>query len=136
MKRDKYDKTISELIVASADYTCEICGIRDGTHQCMHDISRTYVITRYDSRNLICGCAACHFATMKDPYLHAESFKKIKGVEENQLNIERARSGDRLKPFEKDEIRAHWQSELKRINKLRLEGVSGKIELEIPAILL
>ncbi|MCP3675862.1 MAG: hypothetical protein GY829_15540 [Gammaproteobacteria bacterium] len=73
---------------------------------------------------------------MKDPYLHAESFKKIKGVEENRLNIERARSGDRLKPFEKDEIRAHWQLEMERINKLRAEGVSGKIELKVPEILL
>ena len=135
MKRDKYDKSISELIVFSADYTCEICGSKDGTHQNMHDISRTYVITRYDSRNLICGCAKCHFATGKDPYYHAECFRKIKGSEEVRLNRERAHSGDRLKPWEKDEIRDHWQSELARIKELRAEGVEGKIELIVPEIL-
>ncbi len=135
MKIDKYDRTTSEVVRASADFTCEICGIQNDTMQTMHDISRTYVITRYDSRNLICGCAACHFATTKDPYLHAESFKRIKGVEENQLNRQRAHSGDRLKPFEKDEIRAHWKAELKRIKEMRLNGVMGKIELEVPEIL-
>lgn len=136
MRRDKYDKTISELICLSADYTCEICGAKDGTHQCMHDISRTYVITRYDPRNLICGCASCHFATGKDPHKHAEDFIKIKGSEEVRLNRERAHSGDRLKPWEKDEIRAHYQNETKRIEKMRLSGVQGKIEIQIPEILL
>ena len=136
MKRDKHDKTISELIVAAADYACQICGSVDGTHQTMHDISRTYVITRYDSRNLICGCAKCHFATGKDPYFHAECFRKIKGSEEVRLNRERAHSGDRLKPWEKDEIRKHWQSEMERINNLRSKGITGKIELTVPDILL
>ena len=90
MKITKYDRTTSLVVRESADYTCEICGIQDDTVQCMHDISRTYVITRYDSRNLICGCASCHFATTKDPHLHAESFIKIKGAEEVRLNREPA----------------------------------------------
>lgn len=136
MKRDKYDKITSETVCMAADYTCEICGIQDGTHQCMHDISRRYVITRYDPRNLICGCARCHFATGDDPYLHAESFKRIKGVEENQLNRQRSHSGQRLKKSEKDEIHQHFKEEKERIKALRMNGVTGKIPLRVPEVLL
>ena len=136
VKITKYDKTASEAVRTAADFTCEICGIQDDTIQCMHDISRTYVITRYDHRNLISGCAKCHFATGKDPHYHRECFIKVHGAEEVQLNRERAHSGDRLKPAEKDEVRAHYQAEIKRIKQLRMDGSIGKIELEVPEILL
>ena len=136
MKITKYDKTTSEVIRESAGYICEVCGVSNDTMQCMHDLSRTYVITRYDSRNLICGCASCHTKTTQDPHYHREVFIRIKGSEEVQLNRERAHSGDRLKPWEKDEIRKHWMNEIKRMKQLRSDGVTGKIELEVPEILL
>lgn len=135
MKVDKYDRITSQVVRASADYICERCGIQNDTMQCCHDISRTYVITRYDPRNLLCMCASCHASTTKDPHLHVETFRRIKGSEENQLNRQRAHSGERLKKHEKEEIYKHYKKELERIKQLRMNGVQGKIEIEIPEVL-
>ena len=136
LKRTKIDRITSVLICEAADKTCEFCGSQDGTHQCMHDISRTYVITRYDPRNLACGCGRCHYYMTKDSHLHHENFVKLKGAEEVQLNRERAHSGERLKDFEKEEIYQHYKKELKRIQEKRKSGHIGKIEIEVPEILL
>ena len=143
MRRDKFDATFSDVIRSAADWECEICHIKSEPEsmsqvrmECSHDISRRFVITRYDSRNAICSCSACHRKTTDDPHIHHDMMIRIKGSEEVQLNRERAHSGDRLKPAEKDDIRKHWQNEMVRIKDLRMEGKQGKIELYIPEILL
>lgn len=144
MKRDKYDSIFSNVIREAANWTCELCGIQKeptnmGGHsgmECSHDISRRFVITRYDPRNAICSCSQCHYKTTNNPHEHHRAFVSAKGAEEVKLNEERAHSGLRLKKWEKDDIYSHYKEELKRIKKERMNGNLAKLEIEIPEALL
>lgn len=142
MKIDKYDRTVSDVIREAADWACEICFIQSRPEsmtfkkmECSHDRSRRHVLTRYDPRNLICSCSGCHRKTTEDHYYHEKEFTRIKGGEVRQLMREMSLPGGRLKSWERDEIRKHYQEELKRIKEMRMNGVQGKIELEIPEVL-
>ena len=143
MKRDKYDITFSDLIREAADWCCAICGRQSRPEdmatwrmECSHDRSRRYVLTRYDHRNAICSCSGCHRKTTEDHDYHVEAFRQIKGQEDRTIMRELSMSMGRLKKWEKDDIRKHWQAEMLRIKNLRLNGITGKIELNIPETLL
>lgn len=142
MKRDKYDATFSDVVRLSAGYICEICGIESDPEsmsnvrmECSHDISRRFVITRYDTRNAICSCSGCHRKTTDDPHFHSEAFIRIKGKDVVENNRIKAHSGERLKKFQKEDIREHYKLEQKRIHELRADGMTGPIELTVPECL-
>ena len=136
MKIDKYDKIFSQVVREAADWECEICHRSNIRMECSHDRSRRYVLTRYDPRNAICSCSGCHRRTTESADDHVESFRRIKGSEVRQLMRELSNSRGRLKKFEREAIHKHYKRELGRIKALRMNGKVGKIEVEVPEVLL
>lgn len=143
MKLDKYDRRFSLIVRESADWTCEICYIQSRPEsmlnkkmECSHDRGRRHVLTRYDPRNAICSCSSCHRKTTEDHDYHVEQFTRIKGGETRRIMRELSQPGGKLKKWEKEEIYQHYKKELERIKQLRMDGVIGKIEIEVPKILL
>ena len=143
MKRTKEDKIVSDLIREANDWVCEICGKQSRPEhlstwrmECSHDRSRRHALTRYHPDNLICSCSGCHRKTTEDHYYHEKEFTRIKGGEVRQIMREMSHIGGRLKKADKELVYQHYKREFERIKQLRMDGVCGKIELEIPEILL
>ena len=140
IKRDKYDKIMSEAVREANDWTCEKCGKQSIGHvygfmDNAHNFSRRYATTKLDPRNTALLCRACHFELTENPHDHVKFFKQLKG--EDYYIMEQMRHvKNMLKKHDKDEIYKHYLRELDRIKDLRFNGYQGKIELEIPEALL
>ena len=91
---------------------------------------------RYDPRNAICLCATCHYETTNKPKIHSNVFTRTLGGENRQITLELANGIRKLYKHDKDAIYKHYKQELEKIKKLRAQGHQGKIEIEIPEVLL
>jgi 5-methylcytosine-specific restriction endonuclease McrA len=60
---------------------CENCGRKDNL-QVHHLFSRKFLPLRYDPRNILVLCPACHFHYHQNPLLWSEKLKKKLGEEE------------------------------------------------------
>jgi 5-methylcytosine-specific restriction endonuclease McrA len=66
LKRDKYDKVVSDLVRAINHHTCEKCG-KTGRMEAAHIFGRRHAGTRYDLANLLCLCHSCHRKYTENP---------------------------------------------------------------------
>lgn len=132
IKRDKYDATFSDLIRECADYTCQKCGRygRDGaaSMQCAHVFGRRNQSVRYDVDNAFCLCFTCHMEVDEDYTVQEALARKILGDARLEMLIQRKNAIKKWLKGEKDEMRAHYQEELKRVKFLRAQGEQGYIE--------
>ena len=141
IKRDNTDKWFSDAVRLAADYTCQATGkhspppFDNGAMDCAHNISRRHRATRWHPKNAVCLSRAEHMAQTDDPYRHVEFMRQYFG-EDCQLMRELANSMFKITKKDEAEIVKHYKNEIKRIQKLRGEGVLGVIELEIPEVLL
>ena len=135
IKRDKYDKIISDLVRDAAGHQCARCGKQDGKMDCAHNLGRRATWTRYDPRNLLCLCFSCHSLVDSNAYEKIQTFTKIHGEENCELM--RYRFNQAFKPPKgfKDEIYAHYKEEQKRLKSERMENCNILFNIEIPPIL-
>jgi len=74
--RNKLDKKFSELVRSRG--RCEFCGRADVRLECAHIQSRRYVCIRWDLRNALCLCSACHFKSHAQPLWFADHIQPYK----------------------------------------------------------
>jgi len=97
---------------------------------CSHFKSRRYVKTRHSLLNVAPLCASCHKEMGDHPDKHTEWFTNWIGQEKYDRLI--ALHNSIAKPHKgwDMEKRKHWGEQEKRIDNLRLQGVTGYIEPE------
>ena len=135
MKRDKYDAVVSDLVRERAHWTCERCGIVDADGQargksygmhCSHFFGRgAGNCSRYDTDLLTCLCASCHKYLGDRPNEHTAFIIKKVGETFLEMTTEKHSATRKMTPEEKDEMYQHYKKELKRIKKLRADGIMG-----------
>ena len=141
VKRTAADKHFSNCIRERANWTCEACGnhFPPGNTRgldCSHLFTRARKSVRHHPLNAVAHCTSCHFRLGGNPVEFAEWREKYltkhygPGVAEEMVQIaNRTRSMGKAK--EKD-ISAYLRTELKRMQELRKDGVTGRIEFGVP----
>jgi len=136
LKRDKFDDIFSKLVRERVGWECDYCG-RNFQHEpaklhCSHFKSRRHKSTRYHPYNAFAHCIGCHRKLEEDPYEFTTHAEIVYG----EMTIERvarlASSVLRLKDWQKDELYKHLKREHKRLQELRSEGVTGRLEFTAP----
>ena len=134
VKRDKYDAVFSDLVRERVDHTCERCnihipeGMRMSSH-CAHIHGRKSQATRYDPDNALCLCAKDHYYFTDHPTEFAAFLRDYLGEGHLEIIREKSHSIKKWYKGEKDEMRKHYQQELKRIRADREKGIVGRIEV-------
>ena len=121
LKRDKYDKVVSDLIRAKNRWRCENCkkfyppGIsRIGLH-CSHFITRANQATRYDMDNVDSLCFYCHNIRLAgDPPAYVRFKKKKLGEERYKALLERKVPPKKWHPGEKEKLYKKLKKELEK----------------------
>lgn len=134
IKRDKYDAVISDLVRERDDWTCTKCskyypeGMRQGLHA-SHIWSRANKSTRWHPPAIVSHCYFCHNWYSGNPIDSGQWARNYLG--EGLYDILHQRKSKPLKytKFEKDEMYQHYKNELKRLQGLRKQGVTGYIEV-------
>lgn len=133
IKRDKYDVTFSQLIRERADFHCERCGksYRESTQglHCSHFYTRGNKAVRWCTLNAAAHCHGCHQYLGSNPMEFTAWVRGYLGDELFETLNERRQAIVRWKPWMKDEMLAHYKSELVRLQALRKAGHSGYIEV-------
>ena len=136
LKRDKFDDVFSQLVRERTNWECDYCG-RTFHHErarlhCSHFKSRRHKSTRYHPYNAFAHCIGCHRKLEEDPYEFTAHAEIVYG----ELTIERvarlAAVPLRLNDDMKVELYQHMKSELKRLQALRAQGATGRIEFTLP----
>ena len=141
MKRDKYDKVVSDLVRESQSYICEACGADMSHHKrachASHFKSRSIKWLRYSIYNVSCHCAACHKKFSEQPDLHTEWFNNksrlAKALLANDIPINAVdylntsliyqnRLMLKLDKFQKDGLLSHYKEELEMCREWRDDG--------------
>jgi hypothetical protein len=132
------DAVFSKAVRAANDWSCRSCGryfpegSRAGLH-CSHFFGRRNASTRHEPLNAFALCAGCHMRFGEHPHEHCEFVKEQLGPIAYAVLAEKRqqilRKVDRLSD---KEIAKHYRAELARIEKLRAQGVTGRIELVGP----
>ena len=140
IKRNNADKWFSQAVREAADWTCQCCGKQsidsdNGMMDNAHCHSRSTRLTRWHPLNTVCLCRACHMRQTNDPFEHTSFMREYFGEDVDNM---RTLGRSLQKVTKKDEllIVKHYKSEVQRIRELRMNGVQGKIEVEIPKELL
>lgn len=133
MKRDKLDAIFSELVRERANWTCEWCGkyfpegSRGGLH-CSHIYSRRHAATRTNPLGAVAHCYACHLRYGSNPIEGGKWATSYLGEGTVQILAELLRTPVKYTKADKEEAYQHYKKEKERIKKLRMQGVTGRIE--------
>jgi hypothetical protein len=128
------DSAFSKCVRERSGWACEFCsrefpeGHRAGLH-CSHYFGRRNASTRHEPLNGFSLCFRCHLHLGANPHEHSEWVRGMLGpIAYNVLCEKRQqilRKNER--PTDK-ELAAHFRSELKRMEALRAQGETGRIE--------
>lgn len=134
IKRSPADAEFSKCIRAAANYSCEKCGTQydkssTGLH-CSHNFSRRHKTIRWCVDNALSLCYGCHINYAANPLDSAVWLGAILGEETIQTLRDKRDSGIKVPKTELPLIAKHYRQELKRIEKERSAGRTGKIEIE------
>ena len=116
IKRTPADEAFSRCVRERSNYVCERCGkVYDrssmGLH-CSHHFSRSNRCIRWCGENAMALCYACHAWYGGNP-VDSGAWLRAK-----------------VPKAEEAEIAAHYRKELARMQALRKQGVTGRIEFE------
>ncbi|MGK0705148.1 hypothetical protein ACSFCW_16950 [Yokenella regensburgei] len=136
LKRDKFDAVFSELVRERADWQCDYCGRyfhheRQKLH-CSHFKSRRHKSTRYHPYNAFAHCIGCHRKLEEDPYEFTAHAEITYGEMTIACVVRLASSVTRLNDEMKAELYQHMKNELRRLQELRAQGVTGRIDFTLP----
>lgn len=128
------DRLFSRCIRERAGWKCERCGAQhqegsQGLH-CSHFHGRGKWGTRFDPDNCEAICYGCHSYLGSNPIEHTKRQREKLGETLFEILAEKARDttlGRMAKRSEK-EIRAHYRSELKRIQEANARGEEVTLE--------
>lgn len=135
IKRDKYDIVFSDLVRERSNWTCECCGkyFPEGTRaglQNSHLFGRAMKGTRWHPDNCFALCVHCHNVMGANPVKHAAWAAAKIGQGLVDILHEKACRPHKMPKHEKEEMHKHYRAELKRLQALRKQGVTGRIEFE------
>ncbi len=136
MKRDKFDKMMSDLIRCRANWTCERCGKEypeghRGGLEHSHIWGRRRHSVRWEPDNGLALCTGCHRHVSANPIDH-EWLAGLRLGKTRCAEIRlQANSVRRWKKWEKDELYEKMKSEFKRMEALRAGGETGRIEFAL-----
>lgn len=133
MRRDKLDAVFSEVVRESFDWTCAWCGKKYTPPtlalHCSHLFSRRHKSVRCSSINAVAHCFACHQKYGGNPIEGGSWARKFLGETTYEILIAKKNKVVKWNKTLKDELYAHWKSELARLKALRAKGVTGFIRL-------
>lgn len=133
IKRDVCDDLFSKLVRERAEWKCESCGKyypegnRMGLH-CSHYFGRRYKGTRWHPDNAWSHCYGCHSKFEGDPYKFTHWVAERLGSGRVEILREKAYAVTKLSDKDKKEMAAHFRAELKRLEALRKQGETGRLE--------
>jgi 5-methylcytosine-specific restriction endonuclease McrA len=90
---------------------CENCGRKDNL-QVHHLFSRKFLPLRYDPRNILILCPACHFNFHQNPLLWGEKVRKKLGEEEYNRLIQDAKKVKKVSDEELLELLNYLKKEV------------------------
>ena len=115
MKRDKYDKVVSDLTRHINAYVCETCGKIDGKMECAHIFGRRHQSVRYDLDNTLCLCHSCHRKWTENPVDFTRWLEEYMGIEKLDALRLKAWQVKKWKAGEKEAMYQELKERLKRI---------------------
>ena len=133
MKRDKYDKLMSNLIRERANWTCERCemyypeGHRGGLEH-SHIWGRRRHSIRWEPDAGIALCTGCHREVGSNHDAHEALARSILGDERYAEMKLLANTTRKWKPWEKDELYVQMKLALKDMEERRSMGHTGRLE--------
>ena len=137
VKRSATDKHFSDCVRERAGWRCERCGTyypegdRQGLH-CSHLYSRSKKSVRWHPQNAAAHCYGCHQYLGGRPQIF-ENWRREYLGQAIAGQMERiAHKTKKLNTDQEKDIRAFLRSEIKRMQKLRNDGETGRIEFGCP----
>ena len=134
MKRDKFDRLMSNLIRERANWTCERCetyypeGHRSGLEH-SHIWGRAKHSVRWFPDNGLALCTGCHRHMSAHPIEHRALAAHILGWPRYQALHLKSNTTRRWKPWEKDELYKQMKLALKDMEERRAMGhLWGRLE--------
>ena len=134
-RHNKLDKLFSKLIRERDDWTCRASG-ENKRHEpaslhCAHIMGRRHVGLRWHPMNAVSLTPAKHFYFTERPfewtYWCEEEFGKDRVTELRRVANVTVKWPKSLR----EDIYQHYKGELERLQKMRLEGVTGRLEVEL-----
>ena len=127
------DSAFSKCVREAAGWKCERCEAQHqeksmGLHNA-HFMSRGHWATRFDPDNTAALCYGCHSYLDSHPYEKQAWFEKHIGEGLAQIVREKANRPAYGFKKHKADIAKHYRQELKRLQGLRADGVTGKLEI-------
>lgn len=136
LKRTSADIAFSKCVRERVSWTCERCGSwfhrNAGGLECSHFHGRGKWGLRFDPDNAFSLCTGCHFYLGSHPTEHQKWVEGQIGAGMMEILQERANdtSLGRIARRSAKEIAKHYRNELARLERLRDEGETRRIELE------
>ena len=134
IKEYRLDALFSKLVRERADYTCERCfrNFREeGKLDCSHLYGRRMRSVRFDPSNAVAHCTTCHRWLTERPVEFAEWIVGHLGEGEADRLRTRAHAPVKRSRGEVKDLFDVMQSELARLESLRLNGRQGRIEFSL-----
>ena len=132
IKIQKVDSIFSKCTRERTNWCCEVCNTyypesrRQGIH-CSHFFSRRHYSVRWHPLNVAAHCYSCHTNLGGNPIEFTEWIRNHLGDRYDEL-LELKNSPVRFRDRDRKEMYHHFKSELARMQDLRINGESGRIE--------
>jgi hypothetical protein len=128
------DKWFSLAVRERAGWQCQRCGQQyapptQALH-CCHWHSRGNWSVRFDPSNAIAMDMGCHLYTQRERDEHRKLMVQAFGeLEIDRLQYDKGRPANGIKRH-LPAIAAHYRKEVERLQKLRDEGVTGRLDIQ------
>ena len=134
MKHKPADAAFSKCVRERADWTCEKCGTKYeknsmGLH-CSHIFSRRHRTIRWDGMNAQALCFGCHNWYGGSPADSGVWITDLLGEGHMAILREKRDSGVKIPKTEEKSIAKHYRDELKKLERARMEGQTGRVEFQ------
>lgn len=135
IKRDKYDELFSYLVRERVNWICERCrrsyqNDRAALH-CSHLYGRRIQAIRLHPWNAFAHCFGCHEYLGQHPVEFAEWAREQLGQQRYDALRVMANKPTKLPPNFKQLVHRHYLNEKRRMQRLRADGVVGRIEFDM-----
>jgi len=138
LKRDKFDRVISDIVRVRANMTCQRCGIVDSEGQikfksnvmdCSHFYGRgNSLVCRYDIDLLSCLCKKCHNYVETRPLEHTQYMAKLVGEDFLEIKKEQHHKPTKMTKADKKDMYSYYCGLLKDLIEQRKNGNTFYIE--------
>ena len=133
IKEKHLDALFSKLVRGRTAYNCEsgLEKCKNGQAQCSHLFGRGARSTRFDPENAVTHCAHCHMHLTANPLEFGEWILAYHGKKKTEALRLKAHTTLKRSQSDMRELHEKMKSELKRMEELRMDGETGRIEFEL-----